>query len=84
MTLTRLAFERWLPWGVVLQVDKSMCLLECRTGSVAASSAELRACVGMELYQVDDTPVCNLREVSALIDDAATVTLHFAPYGDEL
>eukprot|EP00665_Eupelagonemidae_sp_cell47_P014450 gene14450-biopygen169 len=77
VTLTRKTFEQWLPWGFVLD-DDTMVLLSPATGSIAAASSELRACVGMVLVEVDSIIVHSRQDVKfATTFPDNTITLHF-------
>ena len=45
VTLTRVHFEAWLPWG--LGIDKHMIMHAPEKGSMGVSNEQVRGCVGM-------------------------------------
>eukprot|EP00665_Eupelagonemidae_sp_cell47_P016180 gene16180-biopygen10991 len=64
-----------MPWGT--EFDDAMRLQSVAPGSIAASSQEVHACLGMVLAAVDDTEVCGLDEAIAVTDDSLRIELHF-------
>eukprot|EP00665_Eupelagonemidae_sp_cell47_P012098 gene12098-biopygen11145 len=80
VTLTRLSFEQWLPWGFVLD-DDTMELRPPKKGSIAAFSPKLRGCVGMQLARINGQVVRCKRGVQLATEDRASITMHLVEQG---
>eukprot|EP00665_Eupelagonemidae_sp_cell47_P015838 gene15838-biopygen7964 len=74
--LTRRSQGAGMPWGLVFE-GGTMDLKHCTAGSVAASSAQAKACIGKELAKVNGKPVCTAREFSRVIEGLDAIGLQF-------
>eukprot|EP00665_Eupelagonemidae_sp_cell47_P000151 gene150-2285_t len=75
VTLARGAGEEGLPFGLELG-ERSLELLRCAGGSLAARDARARGCVGMRLVGVNGAPIRGRGDVDAALRSAA-VALRF-------